>query len=90
VWPLSRVVKVDDAEVGIAEGRSAGAFTIGVASGNALGLSLEVLGAMSTQGAGIPAENLKAAREALRASGADLVLDSVADLVPMLERAIGG
>ena len=37
VWPLSRVVKVDDAEVGIAEGKAAGAFTVGVASGNALG-----------------------------------------------------
>ena len=41
VWPLSRVVKVDDAEVGVAEGRAAGAYTVGVASGNAVGLSLE-------------------------------------------------
>src|SRR5258706_13677369 len=41
VWPLSRVVKVDDAEAGVAEGRAAGAFTVGVAaSGNAVGLSL--------------------------------------------------
>ena len=31
VWPLSRVVKVDDAEAGIAEGRAAGCFTVGVA-----------------------------------------------------------
>ena len=46
VWPLSRVVKVDDAEVGIAEGKAAGAFTVGVASGNALGLSLEALQAL--------------------------------------------
>jgi phosphonoacetaldehyde hydrolase len=46
VWPLERVVKVDDAEVGIAEGKSAGAFTVGVASGNALGLSLEALEAL--------------------------------------------
>jgi phosphonoacetaldehyde hydrolase len=29
VWPLSRVVKVDDAEAGIAEGKAAGAFTVG-------------------------------------------------------------
>ena len=35
VWPLARVVKVDDAEAGIAEGKAAGAFTVGVASGNA-------------------------------------------------------
>ena len=29
VWPLSRVVKVDDAEAGIAEGKAAGVFTVG-------------------------------------------------------------
>ena len=46
VWPLSRVVKVDDAEVGIGEGKAAGAFTVGVASGNALGLSLQALQAL--------------------------------------------
>ena len=87
VWPLSRVVKVDDAEVGIAEGRAAGAFTIGVASGNALGLSVEEAEAAHSRRAVIPAENRKAARDALHAAGADLVLDSVADLVPMLELA---
>ena len=84
VWPLNRVVKVDDAEVGIAEGKSAGAFTVGVASGNALGLSLEALEAL------LPAERsrrIEAARRALRAAGADLVLDSVADLVAALERS---
>jgi len=44
VWPLSRVVKVDDAEAGVAEGKAAGAFTVGVAaSGNAVGLSLRRL-----------------------------------------------
>jgi phosphonoacetaldehyde hydrolase len=89
VWPLSRVVKVDDAEVGIAEGKAAGAFTIGVASGNALGLPPEVLDAAPTQRALIPDANLKAARAALHAAGADLVLDSVADLVPLLEKALG-
>ncbi len=88
VWPLSRVVKVDDAEVGIAEGRAAGAFTVGVASGNALGLELEAADAAPSQRAQIPEENRKAARAALRAAGADLVLDSVAELVPGLERAI--
>jgi phosphonoacetaldehyde hydrolase len=79
VWPLSRVVKVDDAEVGIAEGKAAGAFTVGVASGNALGLSLEDLES-------VPLGSLKKARQALHAAGADLVLDSVADLVPALEK----
>jgi phosphonoacetaldehyde hydrolase len=84
VWPLSRVVKVDDAEAGIAEGRAAGAFKVGVASGNALGLSLQAFEALP------PAQRaarLRAAREALHSAGAELVLDSVADLIPALERA---
>lgn len=84
VWPLSRVVKVDDAEAGVAEGRAAGCFTIGVAaSGNGVGLSSAAL-------AGLPAPErdarIAAARKALYQAGADLVLDSVADLMPALER----
>jgi phosphonoacetaldehyde hydrolase len=84
VWPLSRVVKVDDAQVGIAEGKAAGAFTVGVASGNALALSLEVLQALP------PSERnarVAAARSDLLAAGADIAIDSVADLIPALERA---
>jgi phosphonoacetaldehyde hydrolase len=84
VWPLSRVVKVDDAEVGIAEGKAAGAFTVGVASGNTLGLSLDVFQALSLSER---APRIAAARHALCDAGADLVIDSVADLVPALEHA---
>lgn len=82
VWPLNRVVKVDDAEVGIAEGKAAGVLTVGVASGNTLGLSLETFAALPPQER---TTRIAAAREALRAAGADLVLDSVADLAPALE-----
>ena len=84
VWPLSRVVKVDDAEAGIAEGKAAGAFTVGVASGNALGLPLKTLQAMP---ASEQTARLAAAREVLLAAGADLAIDSVADLLPALEGA---
>jgi phosphonoacetaldehyde hydrolase len=84
VWPLSRVVKVDDAEVGIAEGKAAGAFTVGVASGNALGLSLEELQGLP---AAERASHIGRARRSLLAAGADLAIDSVADLVPALEQA---
>jgi phosphonoacetaldehyde hydrolase len=84
VWPLSRVVKVDDAEVGIAEGRAAGAFTVGVASGNALALSLDAFQALSSSER---ASRIETARQALLAAGADLVINSVADLLPALERA---
>jgi phosphonoacetaldehyde hydrolase len=85
VWPLSRVVKVDDAAAGIAEGKAAGAFTVGVASGNELGLSLEGLRALP------PTERerrIEGAGQALLAAGADLVVESVAKLVPALELAI--
>jgi phosphonoacetaldehyde hydrolase len=85
VWPLSRVVKVDDAEAGIAEGRAAGCFTVGVAaSGNAVGLSREAFAALA------PADRearLATARAALTAAGADVVIDTVADLVSALRRA---
>ncbi len=44
IWPLARVVKVDDTEGGVAEGRAAGCFTVGVAaSGNGVGLSPQAL-----------------------------------------------
>jgi phosphonoacetaldehyde hydrolase len=84
IWPLSRVVKVDDAHAGIAEGKAAGAFTVGVASGNELGLSLEDFQSLAPEAR---AQRLAAAKEALRRAGADLVLSSVADLVPALEQA---
>ena len=72
------------AEVGIAEGKAAGAFTIGVASGNALGLSLEEMQALP---AAERASRIGRAGRALLGAGADLVIDSVADLVPALEQA---
>jgi phosphonoacetaldehyde hydrolase len=84
VWPLSRVIKVDDTEAGIAEGKAAGAFTVGVASGNALGLALEDLRALSGAERTV---RLEGARAALRAAGADLAIDSVADLLGALESA---
>ena len=84
VWPLARVVKVDDAEAGIAEGRAAGCFTVGVsASGNGIGLSQSELAALD------PAERgrrLAGAEASLKAAGADLVIETVADLIPALNR----
>lgn len=83
VWPLSRVVKVDDSESGIAEGRAAGAFTVGVAaSGNAVGLALDAFQALDDADR---ARRLGLARDALTAAGADAVVDSVADLPELLQ-----
>jgi phosphonoacetaldehyde hydrolase len=86
VWPLSRVVKVDDADSGVAEGRAAGAFTVGVASGNALGLSRDALLALPV---GERHARIGAACESLKRAGANIAIESVADLLPALERAVG-
>jgi phosphonoacetaldehyde hydrolase len=84
IWPLSRVVKVDDAESGVAEGKAAGAFTVGVASGNALGLAREALQAL-------PSDERRARIEEacarLKQAGADIAIESVAVLLPALQRA---
>ena len=83
VYPPAAVVKVDDTEPGIAEGRAAGTWTVGVAiSGNALGLSEEEWAATG------PADRKRlaeAAHATLKAAGADYVVDSVADLLPVID-----
>jgi phosphonoacetaldehyde hydrolase len=85
VYPSQDVVKVDDAPVGIEEGKAAGCFTIGVAgSGNELGLDLESYGAMAAPERAL---RLEKARKTLLAAGADLVIESVADLIPALKSA---
>jgi phosphonoacetaldehyde hydrolase len=85
VWPLSRVVKVDDTEAGVAEGRAAGCFTVGLsASGNGLGLTTSEL-------AGLPAAErearIAAVAKSLQESGADVVIGSVAELISALRHA---
>jgi len=86
IWPASACVKVDDAVVGIGEGKAAGAWTVGLAaSGNGVGLSHDDLLAL-------PADErerrVAAAAAELRAAGADYVIDSVADLWPVLETIV--
>ena len=77
-WPAHACVKVDDAAVGVAEGKAAGAWSVGLAaSGNGVGLSLVEFEALT------PAEQQRRtaiARETLYAAGADFVVDTVANL----------
>jgi phosphonoacetaldehyde hydrolase len=85
VWPLSRVVKVDDTEAGVAEGRAAGCFTVGIsASGNTLGLSQAALLALPPADR---AARLAAAEKLLQAAGADAVIETVAQLTAVLRSA---
>jgi phosphonoacetaldehyde hydrolase len=73
-----RVVKVDDTVPGLQEGINAGCWTVGVAaSGNALGWSWEEWVHASEDER---EHALVAARHTLRAAGAHVVVDSVADL----------
>lgn len=81
-WPARACVKVDDAVVGIAEGLEVGAWTIGLsASGNGVGLSLDELTSLP---AAERAARIAASAQALRAAGAHYVVESVADLAPVL------
>lgn len=84
VYPPSAVLKVDDTEPGIAEGVAAGCVTVGVAlSGNHVGLTPEELAAL-------PEAKIAALRDhasaALRAAGADHVIDTVADLPALIDQ----
>jgi phosphonoacetaldehyde hydrolase len=78
VWPAASVVKVDDTPVGMGEGVNAGTWTVGIAlAGNMCGLSETELASLSD------AERSRIRDKAtveLRAAGADLVIDSIADL----------
>ena len=87
VWPAAACIKVDDTEVGIAEGLNAGCWTIGVAvTGNVFGLSradTEALGASEFQ-----ARRADAAAR-LSGAGAHYVVDGVADLMPVVHAIEG-
>jgi phosphonoacetaldehyde hydrolase len=88
VWPLQRVVKVDDTVAGVAEGRAAGCYTIGIsASGNGVGMSQAALAALSPPER---AARVGAASDALLAAGADDVIGTIAELVPALRAACSG
>ncbi len=80
--PLS-FIKVDDTQPGIEEGKSFGCWTVGVAvSGNTLGLSLEELEALPV----VEADRLKnVARMNMQEMKPDFVIDSVADLLPIID-----
>ncbi|MEL7281152.1 MAG: phosphonoacetaldehyde hydrolase [Pseudomonadota bacterium] len=77
-----RVVKVDDTAPGVAEGRAAGCWTVGISlSGNEVGLSHEAL--QSANESEVAAANARASAK-LREADSDYVIDTVADLQPVL------
>ncbi|HEY3951618.1 phosphonoacetaldehyde hydrolase [Phenylobacterium sp.] len=81
-WPAQACVKVDDAPVGMAEGKAAGCWTVGLAaSGNEMGLDEAAYAALS--GAERSAR-LAAAATVLRGAGADFVIEDVSQLMPVI------
>lgn len=82
-WPASACIKVDDAAVGIIEGRLAGCWTVGIsASGNGVGMSRDSFLALPPQQR---RTKLTAAEKALRDAGADFVIEDVSQLMPVVE-----
>ena len=76
-------VKVDDTTVGIEEGLNAGMWTVGVAvTGNEIGLSKADLDALDPP---VRAALTARARARMRAAGAHFVIDSVSELLPVLD-----
>jgi phosphonoacetaldehyde hydrolase len=83
VWPPSRVVKVDDTAPGIAEARHAGCWTVGLAaSGNGVGLSFADWQALSHSE---QRRRVGIAAAPLWQAGCDFVIDTVADLIPVVD-----
>ena len=82
IFPPEAVVKVDDTKPGIEEGLNAGTWTIGLSkSGNEVGLNEEELAAL-------PEEEVRRkvarAEEGLLKAGAHYVVESIADIPPII------
>jgi phosphonoacetaldehyde hydrolase len=81
-WPARACIKVDDAAVGIEEGRLAGCWTVGLsASGNGIGLDLESYRALDPQDRRL---RLAQSEAALREAGADFVVEDISNLMPVV------
>lgn len=88
VYPMRHNLVVDDTPLGIAAGRDAGCRTVAVSmTGNALGLSLDEVQALSPMDL---AARLSRIEMQFRDAGADYVLRSAADLPLLLTGEIGG
>jgi phosphonoacetaldehyde hydrolase len=87
VWSAYSAIKVDDTEVGIAEGINGGTWTVGVSvSGNVFGLSETDTKALSTEEF---ERRRTVATSKLVSAGAHYVIDSVADLLPVVQSIEG-
>ncbi len=83
VWPAAACVKVGDTVVDVQAGRNAGFWSVGIAAtGNEVGLSAQAFGELT------PEARFRAVSKAhrkLKDAGAHYVIDSVADLLPVID-----
>ncbi len=82
-WPIESVVKVDDTVGGVGEGLNAGCWAVGVSrySNYMLINSLDEEATLSEEEIGRRHEQ---SRDKLRAAGAHYVIDSIADIEPVI------
>ena len=86
-WPARACIKVDDAPVGIEEGKAAGCWTVGLsASGNGVGLDFDAFSALRPEER---QDRLAASERALRDAGADYVIEDVSQLLPVVHEIAG-
>jgi len=83
-WPIDSVVKVDDTTSGVGEGLNAGCWAVGVARySNYMNINkLEEEGTLSKAEIQF---RLEKTRDILRKAGAHYVIDSIADIEPVIE-----
>ena len=83
IYPPEAVVKVGDTKPDIGEGLNAGVWTVGLAkTGNEMGLNREEIEALDAE---TRERKLAQAREGLARSGAHYVVDTIADLLPIID-----
>jgi phosphonoacetaldehyde hydrolase len=83
IYPPEAVVKVGDTKPDIGEGLNAGVWTVGLAkTGNEMGLNREEIEALDAE---TRERKLAQAREGLARSGAHYVVDTIADLLPVID-----
>ncbi len=83
VYPMSAFVKVGDTPADVAEGHAAGMWAVSITrTGNEVGLSQLELAALSAEK---QRERIAAARARLAACGPHYIIESVADLMPVID-----
>ena len=83
-WPIESVVKVDDTVGGVGEGLNAGCWAVGVSLYSNY-MNINALEEVAALGDDEIQRRLATTRDLLEAAGAHYVIDSIADIEPVIE-----